>query len=487
MRSIPEASRNAARFLSLCASLTGGFSSLSFGHDGDEANHKPTKVEDRALAAPTRMPDRIVLTWSADPTTTQSVTWRTSTEVEEAFGEIAVATPGPEFAKAAVRFKAESVALKTDINTSHFHSLVFKELVPATKYAYRVGDGVNWSEWFQFRTANIQPEPFSFVYFGDAQNDLRSHWSRVIREAYSDAPKARFLLHAGDLINTAQSDAQWHEWFGAGAWLNAMIPSVPVVGNHEMHKGTDEVRRVSHHWRPQFTLPQQGPEGLEETCYSFVYSNCRIVVLNSNMKFDEQAQWLDKTLSENTSPWVVCTFHHPIFSTANDRDNALLRKSWKPILDKYNVDLVLQGHDHTYGRTGIQTPKALSSEPAETLGNVPTGLTHRDQHTGTVYVVSVSGPKMYNIEPKDFMVRVAEDTQLYQDIHIEDLKLRYESRTANGELYDAFELTKQLGQPNQLLEIPATMPERRRKPTAPIAPSVPTSGVPEASPSPTNK
>lgn len=434
-------------------------------HDGDD-HPKPSKVGEKEMAAPTRMPDRIVLTWSDDPTTTQSVTWRTSTEVDEAFAEIAIATPGPEFVKTAVRHKAESVALKTDINTAHFHNLVFKELQPATKYAYRVGDGVNWSEWFQFRTASIQPEAFSFVYFGDAQNDLRSMWSRVIREAYSDAPKARFLLHAGDLINTAQSDGQWHEWFGAGAWLNAMIPNVPVVGNHEMHKGTDEVRRVTHHWRPQFTLPHHGPEGLEETCYSFVYSNCRIVVLNSNIKIEEQAKWLDKLLRENTSPWVICTFHHPIFSTANDRDNASLRKAWKPILDKYNVDLVLQGHDHTYGRTGIHTP----TEPTETTGNVPTGLSHRDEHTGTVYVVSVSGPKMYNIEPKPFMVRIAEDTQLYQVIHIDQNKLRYESRTANGELYDAFELTKEIGMPNQLLEIPAESPERRRKPAkAPAA------------------
>jgi hypothetical protein len=74
---------------------------------------------------------------------------------------------------------------------------------------------------------------------------------------------------------------------------------------------------------------------------------------------------------------------------------------------------------------------------------------------------------MYNIELKPFMVRVAEDTQLYQVIHIDGEKLRYESRTANGELYDAFELTKELGKPNQLLELPATMPQRRRKATSP--------------------
>ncbi len=61
-------------------------------------------------------------------------------------------------------------------------------------------------------------------------------WSRVIREAYSDAPKAAFLLHAGDLINTAEADAEWGEWFGAGSWINAMMPNIAVPGNHEMAK-----------------------------------------------------------------------------------------------------------------------------------------------------------------------------------------------------------------------------------------------------------
>jgi hypothetical protein len=37
-------------------------------------------------------------------------------------------------------------------------------------YAYRVGDGTHWSEWFHARTAANEPEPFSYIYFGDAQN-----------------------------------------------------------------------------------------------------------------------------------------------------------------------------------------------------------------------------------------------------------------------------------------------------------------------------
>lgn len=443
-------------------------------HDGDDHPHAPRAVKPAQIYAPTLMPDRIVLTWAGDPKTSQAVSWRTSTEVAHGKAEIAVATSGPEFVKTAKSVDATSVALKSDLNTAHYHSVEFRDLVPGTKYAYRVGDGVNWSEWFHFSTARVEQEPFSFIYFGDAQNDIRTLWSRVIREAYSDAPKAKFLLHAGDLVNTAQSEAEWGEWFGAGAWLNATIPNVPVVGNHEMHKVDEQRRQVTHHWRPQFTLPIQGPEGLEETCYTFEYQNTRFVILNSNLKIQEQAKWLDEVLTQNTKPWVVCSFHHPIFSTAKDRDNAALRAAWKPILDKHRVDLVLQGHDHSYGRTGLDTP----SEVPQTTGNVPTGVTHRDGHHGTVYVVSVSGPKMYNATPKPFMVRVAEDTQLYQVIRIDGMTLSYEARTATGELYDAFRLEKTVGEVNRLIELQPETPERRRPPaTVPAGTVAPANGA----------
>jgi hypothetical protein len=430
-------------------------------HDGHD--HPPPAAKPAEVYKPTLLPDRIILTWAGDPATTQAVTWRTSTEVTKAFAEIALADAGPNFPKSARRLPARTELLTSDLSTAHYHSVQFEGLTPATKYAYRVGDGVNWSEWFHFTTASTKAEPFSFIYFGDAQNDIRSLWSRVIREAYRDAPKARFMIHAGDLINRAEADAEWGEWFGAGHWLNAMVPSIPVPGNHEQARAEDGSRRLSRHWRPQFTLPENGPPGLEETCYTLVYQGVRIIGLDSNREIDVQTRWLAEVLAENTARWVVCTFHHPIFSTAKDRDNPTLRAAWKPIFDKFRVDLVLQGHDHTYGRTGLETPPA---GVPETVGNVPTGLRKAELETGTVYVVSVSGPKMYNLNPKPFMKRVAEDTQLYQIIHIDGDTLRYEARTAVGEVYDAFTLRKRPGQVNELIEeIPPT-PPRIRTPSA---------------------
>ena len=451
---------------------------LSPAHDGN--GHTVTKVEPSQMYVPSAIPDRIVLTWTGDPKVTQAVTWRTSIEVSQGVAELAVADAGPGFTEGAKLYVAETTKLVTNDNTAHFHTVQFTDLQPGSTYGYRVGDGTNWSEWFHFRTATESPEPFSFVYFGDAQNNIRSMWSRVIREAQRDAPQAAFLLHAGDLVNRAEVDSEWGEWFAAGGWLNAMIPSVAVPGNHEQAKSEDGQRRLTHHWRPQFAFPENGPAGVEESCYTLTYHNLRIIALDSNRFQEEQAVWLEQVLERNRAEWVVCTFHHPIFSTSRGRDNPELRRLWKPIFDRYQVDLVLQGHDHTYGRTGTRVPDLAAQGAAaeasvlanaatrenstkrESTQNLPTGVQAMDQQTGTVYVVSVSGPKMYNNSRRWFMRRVAEDTQLYQVIRIDGRRLRFEARTAIGELYDAFELVKQPGKTNALVEYDPEIPERLR-------------------------
>ncbi len=457
----------------VCAQDTPVAESLIRQEIEQQENARPVlRISASMLYQPTAMPDRVILTINGDARTTRAVSWRTSTDVTRPLVEIAEALPNAYFTERAQQSEASSQLLETSLNRAHFHSYSFTDLKPGTKYAYRVGDGENWTEWFHFATAAAEDEEFSFIYFGDAQNNIRSMWSRVIREAYSDAPKAAFLLHAGDLVNKAESDADWGEWCGAGAWMNAMMPNLAVPGNHEQGRDQQQNGRLSIHWRPQFEFPTNGPVGLEETCYTLTYHNMRLLCLDSNREMEAQAKWLDQVLSENKSPWVVCCFHHPVFSTGKDRDNPKIRKLWKPIFDKYKVDLVLQGHDHTYGRTGLKVPTSATNaevgDPESVLPenaeqkNVATGLQKIDPQTGTVYVVSVSGPKMYPNQRPEFMVRFAEDTQLYQIISIDGDQLKYEARTAVGDLYDAFELKKQAGTINQLTEIPPEVPENRR-------------------------
>ncbi len=396
-----------------------------------------------ALAAhtPTRQPDRLILTWSGDPAVSQSVTWRTSVEVESAVAEIAVAEDGPLFVDKASTVQAITELFESDLGPAHYHSAVFEGLAPETLYVYRVGDGAeHWSEWQQFRTMAAEEKPLTFLYVGDAQNSIFSLWSRLIRQGYSTAPEADFIIHAGDLINRANRDAEWGDWFLAAGWINGKLSSVPTPGNHEYDKGVDG-RTLSRHWQPMFTLPRNGPAGPPaETSYYLDILGVRLIALNSNEAQEEQAAWLDDLLADNPNRWTVIAHHHPIFSASKDRDNPELRALWQPIYDRHGVDLVLQGHDHTYARSNLMTGENVQDGPA-----------------GTVYVVSVSGPKMYKVDQEPWMVRSAQDTQLFQKIRIDGDTLRYESYTARGLLYDAFELRKRAGEANELLELPVEL------------------------------
>ena len=245
------------------------------------------KVTPADLHRPTANPDRIILTWSADPATTASITWRTSPAVLKPVVQFAPAEDGPAFVKTATTLPAQSEPLQTDLHLAHYHSVTLSGLQPDSPYVYRVGDGFNWSEWNQFRTAAAGPAPLEFIYFGDAQNDIYSLWSRVVRSGFADAPKSRFLLHAGDLINTANKDEQWGEWHNAAGWINRSIPSFPTPGNHE-YGG----KILNTHWHPQFTLPSNGLPELPETNYYLDIQGVRVVSLNSNVLQAEQAKWL---------------------------------------------------------------------------------------------------------------------------------------------------------------------------------------------------
>jgi 3',5'-cyclic AMP phosphodiesterase CpdA len=383
---------------------------------------------------PRQIPDRIVLSVTADPATSASVIWRTDTLVNSSEAQIALATGSPEFALEAQSVSGVARRMDTDNGAALHHRVTFTNLTPHTLYAYRVKGKDSWSEWFHFTTAHRSAAPFSFLYFGDAQNAIKSHFSRVIRQAYSALPQAALMLHAGDLVNSREGnhDDEWAEWCEAGSFLHAMVPCVPAVGNHECIKSVDtknsEQYQLSPQWYAHFELPQNGPAELKQSVYRFVYQGVLFLILNSQDALDsslkKQTAWLESQLKTNTQPWTIVMFHHPIYSVSKGRDNKALRDAWKPLFDKYKVDLVLQGHDHAYGRRS----------------NLDEGTRAFDTTVGTMYVVSVAGPKMYLADEHavNTMTRIGEARQLYQLVHVHNDRIELEARMADGQLYDYF-------------------------------------------------
>ena len=397
---------------------------------------------------PSKDPDRIILTFNGNPSTKRAVTWRTDSSVKKAEAQIAVAGLNSDFVKEASTYTANTEEFDLGLYKSNkslivnYHSVVFENLKPNTLYAYRVGFAENWSEWIQFKTANDTYSPTQFVYFGDAQNDILNHWSRVIRMAYKTAPDASFVIHAGDLVDSAHKDNEWAQWFKAGGFIHSQWTAIPVVGNHEFqrfdgYEGTLP-RRLSIQWRPQFTLPVEEnlDEKLHETVYSVEYQDILVLVLNSTGQLEEQTEYIREKLTNSDAKWKIVTNHHSVFSPAEGRDFEYARKVWKPMFEKYGVDLVLNGHDHTYarGHTPVKSQNVNESGIFKTL-----------------YVTSVSGPKQYKIDKvkiKNYEVdgyksdKMGEETQFFQVINIDNNKLTYSAYTTLGDLYDRAIITK---------------------------------------------
>jgi 3',5'-cyclic AMP phosphodiesterase CpdA len=432
------------------------------------AAHSGAAHEDRKLAPwqqASAWPDRIVTTFSGDPATTLSVNWRTAASAAATTAQIAKALPDARFDRAATSVVAQTeavdlaavrragvavpVAGNEGLPGAAYHSVRFDGLEPDTLYAYRVqGAEGKWSEWFQTRTAP-RSGPIRFIYLGDAQNGLESHWPRTIRAAFQTAPDARFILHAGDLVNRASRDLEWAQWFRAGGFIHGMVPAIPVTGNHEYESigltEAEQQKALSFLWRPQFRLPVEAslPALLHETVYDIRYSDdLHVFVLNSNAPdTSDQVRWLDGKLQASTARWKIVTQHHPVFSSGRERDNPRQRNVLLPVLLRHKVDLVLQGHDHTYARGTIEEP---AQQPRRRAARDERGVT-------TMFVNSVSGPKQYRFRENDWddyaptgvkLGRLGENTQFYQVVSIDGGALHYAAYSADGRLYDEVRLTK---------------------------------------------
>lgn len=391
------------------------------------------------LAPATVTPERIILNLTADPATEMAVTWRSAPGLAGQV-EYAKATNGPDYVKSPMAVSAvtddATLAVREDpAFRAAYHSAVLKGLEPDTVYAYRVGDGTHWSEWLQFHTAAKANAPFRFIYMGDMQNNILSEASRTLRMAFRHAGDAAFVIHAGDLINKHDSDAEWGEWFASGGFLYAQTPQMPTPGNHEYVKN-EKARAgssINGQWRRQFTLPLNGPTEVPasaETNWYTDYQGLRLISIDS-MQVDRDGKarqsivkWLDGLLADNSGRWTVLFLHFPLFSSEPGRDNPKVRAALKPLIDKYKVDLVLQGHDHGYAR-GAVGPDGPTSDAA-----------------GSTYAVSVAGPKMYDVASLPWAKKSASRTQAYQVIDVGATTLTYSAFTATGEPLDKVVLEK---------------------------------------------
>lgn len=345
---------------------------------------------DSKTAGATNLPDHITLTWTQDPTTTQTITWRTDTTVNS--GQVQYGKD-PSL-KDAKTIDATAQKFSSDLGDMNIHSATLTGLEPGTKYYYRVGYGSNFSSIYSFTTEAKDTNSFKFLIFGDSQSGIATDpqygpWKTTIQNAYKANKDAKFFINVGDLVEIGQMYSHWNNWFDAAKGVIDTIPEMPVEGNHETYQSTNYNSAKPKDFVSQFPVPQNGPDGLKGQVYSFDYGNAHIVMLNSQEDeeksvsgdiLEAQKAWLDKDLSSTNKTWKLVFFHKTPYYNKATRSNEQIKAAFQPIIDKYHVDVVFNGHDHGYSRTYPIKNDQYVKSPAD----------------GTVYVVTGrSGNKYY--------------------------------------------------------------------------------------------
>ncbi len=364
--------------------------------------------------------------------------------------EITPDGPSPSLDKDAVATRASSTRVDLDGGgTAYHHTARFQSLRPGTRYAYRVGGGQSWSEWFAFVTAAAAPAPFRFLYLGDAQTGLDSVWPRAARAAYAQAPDARMIVEAGDTVTEGYDDNLWRQWAAGMGFIAASLPSLPVPGNHDEHRppsapDSKKVLQPSELWRAHFALPATGRRRsgfsgsrsitwTTRACGSSPSTPIRLRTRTTSRASGPASRprpWRGSGPSCRTTRIAGPSSSSTTRSTRWRRGvtTSEMRNALVPLYDEFRVDLVLQGHDHAYAR----------SLPLK--AGRPAGPDER----GTVYVISNSGAKTYDIDSPHarLMKKMLTNLQSYQVIAVDGRALKFESYTADGRLVDAFELKK---------------------------------------------
>ena len=332
----------------------------------------------------------ITVTVGKNPATDVNITWN-SLESENGYVEIS----DNNFAEGSI-IKVDAIAESTtfqipaegqfdykapvlnEVSGSIFRAYI-TGLTPGKTYNYRVGDGKKYSENYTFTTAS-DDNNYSFLLISDTQGFTKRNFDvfgNVIKTATASHPDANLIVHMGDAVEEGKNLYQWQTYFDSASGIMENHTVVNVVGNK------DKKHTLAH-----YTCgAQENRTALVSGYYSFEIGSVHFAVLNTGDGDKDipksQLKWLESDLAAANDKHVIILIHKAPYSDANhcnDAEILAIRSQIMPIATKYNVPLVIEGHDHYYFR----------SKPVSCVENFGNLNISENTENGTIYFMNGS-------------------------------------------------------------------------------------------------
>jgi len=367
---------------------------------------------------PLAVPHRILLTFGDEKELSRNVGWQCDTILHSSYLELLSLSDSSRRV-----VTAEGEVFHSRKGKAAFYVAKLRALKPDENYNYRVVTGGKASSWYHFRTYPEHRRETSFLYVGDVQDTLHGQSNHILRQALKRHPKCEILVCGGDFVERP-TDKEWGIAFSSIDSIAPFIPMLCVTGNHDYLKGV--IKKLERRFTLTFPYFLDSKKGNNHV-YTLCYGPIQFFLLDSNRELPylySQRLWLKEQLTKSHAQWKIVLIHHPIYST-KPGNNLTQRWMFNDLLEKYGVDLVLQGHEHVYAR-----------------------MTNHNEEEGQrpeipIYTVSHCSPKKYRLHLNNRFDKIDNSSRYYQTVSINGDTLALTTYDAyNHTRYDSLNIIK---------------------------------------------
>ena len=367
---------------------------------------------------------------------------------------------------------------KTPVAGEDYFKAEIKGLEADTEYEYQIGkkgstSSEHWSDVFSFRTAKENIDEFSFIAIGDTQGYEWNHFKyakAALDEAIKKVPNPAFLLHTGDVVDSGYQASQWNRYFRTLGTYGTNIANFVSIGNHDTRTAKDVLNNEvkNNFFAFYFNHPSVDADAMimdsatydklsasgkvqvdsfDETLYSYNYANAHFIVLNTGTYvntgnetyiddkyiFEAQRAWLEKDLEANKdAAWTIVVCHEAMYHKNGAKQD---RKYLTDVIEKYGVDIVIEGHSHLYTRSYPMKDGAIVTKTSPDV---------IEKGNGTIYMTIGSTTPDHSsigtstVEAMYKVVFPANEQSAYTTVSVKGNKLTFTTRQINGLVVDSF-------------------------------------------------